>query len=157
MVFLGKKKKEAIFLPSKQFYNTMSKMHKPFSLNKKGAGLLCCSSEQGIFHSNDGEEYFISGISHKEQAWLGSLFWSPSKGQLEWSSNIPKWGLWSFFIQLSCRTYLLLSLDITIFTASGDRELEIEHLKSEFIHWALNLSLEPQHVQLKENQPKKNL
>lgn len=72
--FLRKKKKEAIFLPSKQFYNTLSKMHKSFSLSKKGAGLLCCSSEQGIFHSNDGEEYFISGISHKEQAWLGSLF-----------------------------------------------------------------------------------
>lgn len=49
-------------------------MHKPFSLSTEGAGLLCCSSEQAILHSNDGEEYFISGICHREQAWLGSLY-----------------------------------------------------------------------------------
>lgn len=30
------KKKKAIFLPSKQLYNTISKTHEPFSLNKEG-------------------------------------------------------------------------------------------------------------------------
>lgn len=57
--------------------------------------------------------------------------------------------------QLYKKTNLLCSFDITIFTASRSRGLGIEHLKSEFVEWALNVSLESQLLQLKENQSEK--
>lgn len=65
-------KKMKHFLPSKKFYNTINKLHKPFSLNTEGAGLLCCFSEQAIL-LKWWRRVFHFRIYHKEQAWLGSL------------------------------------------------------------------------------------
>lgn len=56
--FKKKKNRNANFLIFKQFYNTISIMHQPFSLNKETTGLLYCSADIHLRIGNSSLKWF---------------------------------------------------------------------------------------------------